>query len=243
MFRIVKFLKDLLFRIPFLLIFYPLSKVFNFIAHFNKLTLWIYKNKKGLIYCDFFSPVRDYQKRFKLYQAVADHFELDKKKVTYLEFGVAAGSSFRWWIEKNNNPESSFFGFDTFAGLPEDWGGFYSKGDMSADVPAISDKRGKFVKGLFQDTLHDFINAQKELLGSAGAVRVIHMDADLYTATIFALSQVYPYLKKGDIIFFDEFNVALHEFKAFSDFTSAFYVKLKPVASVNNFYQTAFVVE
>ena len=69
------------------------------------------------------------------------------------------------------------------------------------------------------------------------------MDADLYSATIFSLSQLYPFLKKGDIILFDEFNVAMHEFKAYLEFTSNFYIRLKPIAAVNNFYQTAFVVD
>ena len=73
--------------------------------------------------------------------------------------------------------------------------------------------------------------------------KLIHMDADLFSSTIFVLSQLYPYLKNGDIIFFDEFNVANHEFLAFKIFTGSFYVKLRPVGAVNNFYQTAFVVE
>ena len=69
------------------------------------------------------------------------------------------------------------------------------------------------------------------------------MDADLFSSTIYVLSQLHPYLNKGDIIFFDEFNVANHEYQAFRIFTEAFYVKLRPVAAVNNFYQVAFVVE
>ncbi len=73
--------------------------------------------------------------------------------------------------------------------------------------------------------------------------KIIHLDADLFSSTIFVLSQLYPYLKKGDIIFFDEFNVANHEFLAFKIFTESFYVKMRPVGAVNNFYQTAFVVE
>ena len=75
------------------------------------------------------------------------------------------------------------------------------------------------------------------------SVKIIHLDADLYSATIFTLSQLYPFLKRGDFILFDEFNVPLHEFKAYDDFISSFYVKLKPIGAVNNFYQTAFVVE
>jgi O-methyltransferase len=55
------------------------------------------------------------------------------------------------------------------------------------------------------------------------------MDADLYSATIFTLSQLYPFLHKGDIIMFDEFNVAMHEFKAYDEFTSNFYINLSPL--------------
>ena len=73
--------------------------------------------------------------------------------------------------------------------------------------------------------------------------KLIHMDADLFSATLFALSQLYPYLQKGDIIMFDEFNVYGHEFKAFRLFTECFYVKLKLISARNNFYHAAFEVE
>ena len=118
----------------------------------------------------------------------------------------------------------------------------YNKGDMASAVPALSDNRGHFLKGLFQDTLTVFLAEKGEMVKKASR-RVIHMDADLYSATAFALSQLYPFLKKGDLILFDEFNVPLHEFKAFLEFTENFYIKLAPVAAVNNFYQTAFIVE
>lgn len=242
MFRLVKFLKNILIVFPLTFIVYPFSRLFLFLFYFNKLIIWIYRNKKGLIYSDFFSIKRDYQKRYKLYQSVAEHFELKNECINYLEFGVATGASFRWWLETNKNPGSVFSGFDTFTGLPEDWGGFYVKGDMRSAQPVLEDKRGEFIKGLFQETLPGFINSKRERLLS-GNRNIIHMDADLYSATLFALSQLYPFIKKGDIILFDEFNVPLHEFKAFTEFTGSFYIKLKPVAAVNNFYQTAFIVE
>jgi len=47
-------------------------------------------------------------------------------------------------------------------------------------------------------------------------------------------------LKKGNLIFFDEFNVTLHKFRAFDDFTRYLYIRLEPIGAVNNFYQTAF---
>lgn len=59
----------------------------------------------------------------------------------------------------------------------------------------------------------------------------------------FVLTQLYPYLQPGDIILFDEFNVPLHEFKAFNEFTKAFYIELKPLGAVNNYLQVAFVVK
>lgn len=242
MFRIIKFVKGILIVFPLSLIFYPFSRLFIFLYHFNAMILWIYKHRRGLILNDFFSIKRDYQKRYQLYEALVNHYGLDKKAVTYLEFGVAHGASFQWWQQKNVNPDSCFFGFDTFEGLPEKWGSFYAQGDMKADIPQSADSRGRFIKGLFQDTLNSFIQEKKDIL-SSGQTKIIHMDADLYSATLFSLSQLYPFIRKGDIILFDEFNVPLHEFKAFREFTTSFYIKLKPVAAVNNFYQTAFEVE
>lgn len=241
MFRIVKFLKNIFFIVPITLIFYPFSRIFPFLYYFNKMLLWIYGNRKGLLYCDFFSWRRDYQKRYRLYEVVSGHFRLTEEPVTYLEFGVASGASFRWWLENNSRDSSRFYGFDTFTGLPEDWGGLYAKGAMSHAMPELADQRARFVKGLFQDTLNRFIRENEELLAGTNR-KIIHLDADLYSATIFTLSQLYPWLRKGDILLFDEFNVPLHEFKAYLEFTRAFYIRLKPVAAVNNFYQTAFIV-
>ncbi|MBM3432169.1 MAG: macrocin O-methyltransferase [Bacteroidetes bacterium] len=242
MLSIIKFLKDFLLFFPATLLFAPLSKIFIFIGHFNKLINWIQKNKRTVLYSDFYSPIRRYEKRFELYRFLVEHFQLTKEPILYLEFGVATGSSFRWWTDQNKHEGSLFVGFDTFEGLPENWGGIYKKGDMSASTPVLDDIRTRFVKGLFQDTLYDFLEEHDTVLKSSPK-KVIHLDADLYSSTAFTLSQLVRYLKTGDLILFDEFTVALHEFKAFSEFTSTFGIKLTPVAAVNNFYQTAFVVD
>lgn len=184
---------------------------------------------------------RKYEKRYSLYKFVNEHFKLAQKEILYLEFGVANGYSFKWWLENNTHVESRFFGFDTFDGLPEKWGGFYNKGDMRSPIPAITDQRSFFYKGLFQDILHPFLKEKTRILDKA-ETKIIHLDADLYSATAFVLTQLYPYLKPGDIIMFDEFNVPLHEFKAYQEFISISYLKLTPVAAVNNFYQVSFIV-
>ena len=238
--KIIKFFKDFLLWSGILRLLSPFNHLFFFLRNFNVLRSWISEaNRTDLLINDFYSWKRDYPKRYILYNTVAAHFELGTKEILYLEFGVASGSSFFWWMKKNTNPGSVFRGFDTFEGLPEDWGGF-KKGAMAFEQVQMNDGRAEFIKGIFQDSLFPFIESNKNLLQARS--KVIHMDADLFSSTIFVLSQLYPYLRKGDIIFFDEFNVANHEFLAFKIFTEAFYVKLRPVGAVNNFYQTAFVV-
>jgi hypothetical protein len=68
------------------------------------------------------------------------------------------------------------------------------------------------------------------------------MDADLYTSTLFVLTSISPILNKGDIIIFDEFNVPMHEFKAFSEWIKAYYIQYEVIAAVNNYYQIAIQI-
>lgn len=238
--RIIKFTKDFLLATRLLQIFQPFNKLFGFIYNFNLLTSWVHKNKKAqLLTNDFYRPVRHYDDRLKSFTAIADHYHLTDTPVCYLEFGVASGNSFKWWLATCRNPASRFHGFDTFEGLPESWGVF-DKGDMQSPIPEVNDNRASFYKGIFQDTLNGFIDTHRDELTNTR--KLIHMDADLFSATLFALSQLYPYLKKGDIIMFDEFNVYDHEFMAYRLFTECFYVNLKPISAQNNFYHAAFEV-
>ncbi|HVG41199.1 MAG TPA: TylF/MycF/NovP-related O-methyltransferase [Chitinophagaceae bacterium] len=182
-------------------------------------------------YNDFFQETWDYQRRYTLYEEIGKVENLFKEPIDYLEFGVAGGYSFKWWLEKNKNEISNFYGFDTFEGLPEDWGGF-NKYSMSYKLESldISDKRASFYKGLFQQTLIPFLenyeNKNKKL---------IHLDADLFSSTIFTLSQLYRFLKPGDILLFDEFAVPQHEFLAFKIFTESFYVDYEVIGAANNY--------
>ena len=162
----------------------------------------------------------------------------DATRGNYLEFGVGRGNSLRWWSENNINPKSVFWGFDTYEGLPEKYG-TYNVGTFSlqGNFPDISDIRIQFIKGLFQDTLLNTIpkiDFEKKI--------IIHIDGDLYSSALFSLSILYPYLKKGDLIIFDEFVVPLHEFRAFDDFLKSFYLKLEPIGAINNYLQIIFEI-
>ncbi|HEX3768982.1 MAG TPA: hypothetical protein VHT72_11425, partial [Puia sp.] len=117
--RIIKFFKDFLLWSGLLRLFSPFNGLFFFLRNFNVLRFWISRaNSSSLLINDFYSWKRDYQKRFILYDTVAANFNLETKEILYLEFGVASGSSFFWWMKKNTNPGSLFRGFDTFEGLP-----------------------------------------------------------------------------------------------------------------------------
>jgi O-methyltransferase len=110
---------------------------------------------------------------------------------------------------------------------------------MKHEIMKSDDDRHRFIKGIFQETFLKFINDNAEELRSKKR-KIIHLDADLFSSTLFILSQVYPYLKKGDILIFDEFSVANHEFFAAEIFQKCFYIKLEPISAINNFYQVIF---
>ena len=206
---------------------------FNFLGHLSQLSRWI-ANNNDIAFTSFPNKNFDYTNRKLLHQYLLEN-EIGDEPIDYLEFGVAQGKSFRWWIANSKHPDSRFYGFDTFTGLPEDWGPF-KKGAMSngSEPPKIDDPRGEFFTGLFQQTLYPFLKKYP-----LERKKVIHLDADLYSATWFVLASLSPYLKKGDLILFDEFNVPLHEFKAFKEWSESFYIDYTVIGEVNNFYQMA----
>jgi hypothetical protein len=212
----------------------------NITVNTLNLSQWIRRqNKKKIHFNDFFSWKRDNNKREKLYEFVINQQYLNSFVIDYLEFGVAAGNSFKWWVNHLENKDNRFFGFDTFDGLPENWGMFYKAGELNSEIPCIDDDRVLFIKGLFQETLPEFL--QNNTI-EKNRRKVIHLDADLFSSTLFVLTSLAPYLNKGDIFFFDEFNVPNHEFLAFKMFTESYYIKIEVLGAVNNFYQVAFIV-
>ena len=144
----------------------------------------------------------DYENRNVMYQCINDRFAR-KAPIDYLEFGVAGGVSMKHWLDINPNPESRFYGFDSFEGLPEDWTASSPKGSFSQEgiVPDLQDKRVRFIKGLFQETVEPFLRIFKPR-----NKLVVHMDADLYSSTLYCLMHLNRHLLPGSIILFDEFN-------------------------------------
>lgn len=206
--------------------------------YMSKLSKWRKETPvKG--YNDWYQGDWDYNRRIKLYEAISQQEGLAHAPIDYFEFGVCGGYSFKWWLQHNAHPDSFFFGFDTFEGLPEAFGPF-GKGSMAVALESldINDPRASFYKGLFQDTLVPFLDNYKN-----EKRKLIHMDADIFSATIFSLSQLYRFLNDGDIILFDEFAVPKHEFMAFKIFTESFYVKYEVIGAANNYLFVAIKIK
>jgi O-methyltransferase len=184
--------------------------------------------------------VEKFDDRIQLYAAVNQRS--GNSAITYLEFGVWKGETLAAWTKINTNEASRFYGFDSFEGLPEDWGhafGTTKKGAFGTDgaVPTIADTRVTFVKGWFQHTLRKFL-ADTPLIHPI----VLHNDSDLHSSTQYTLSMLDPFLQADDIIIFDEYEAAAHEYLAWQQYQRAFMRNAKCIAMSDRWTQAAFVM-
>lgn len=132
------------------------------------------------------------------------------------EFGVWRGVSVNFIAKLTGN---TVYGFDSFEGLPEQWGGdHWKKGDFAlSSIPKVR-SNVTLVKGWFNETLPPFLKEHK------GQVGFLHIDSDLYSSckTVFELLE--SRLGPGSVIVFDEyFNFPQWEegeHKAFQEFLS-----------------------
>ncbi len=213
-----------------------LSPVFFHLYYLTLFSRWCSEHR-DIPYREFHPPLPDNRTRTNLYRFLLDHEHLDGA-IDYLEFGVASGDSIRWWVENNRDPASRFVGFDTFVGLPDDWGA-YKKGHFStgSKTPDVGDDRCAFETGIFQDTLRPFLER------FAGTRRkVIHIDSDLYTSALYVLNTLAPYMNKDDVIIFDEFGVPTHEFRAVMDFFGSHRLRYAVLGAVNNYLQVGLKI-
>ena len=148
---------------------------------------------------------------------------------TILEFGVWKGVSINFFAK--HSPGASITGFDSFEGLEEDWfGHIRTKGflDVGGVLPSVPGNV-QLIKGWFQSTLPSF-------LGTFGEqkISIVHMDADTYTPTKYALQMLAKNLKPGTIVIFDEYfgysSWRIHEFKAWQEIVSEHNLKYKYLA-------------
>ncbi len=181
-------------------------------------------------------PVRFGDRPF-LYDYVATFVQ---EPVTYLEFGVFKGATLRHWSNLLKHPVSVLHGFDSFEGLPETWSHFVDKETLNVggQMPQFEDKRVKLYKGWFSNSLPPYLRESPP----AGRL-VVHLDADLYSSTIFVLEQLKPFLTPGTILVFDEFFDRDHELKAFTEFLQSFPMGIECLGATRALTQVAFRIK
>ena len=133
-----------------------------------------------------------------------------------LEFGVYTGRSINLIAERIPLGEI-VFGFDSFAGLPQDWRPGFGKGAFATAIPEVR-PNVRLVVGLFEDTLPPFLAAH------AGPTSFIHVDCDLYASTRTVLDLCRDRIGAGTVIVFDEYcnypGWQAHEHRAFLEFVA-----------------------
>jgi len=155
----------------------------------------------------------------------------------WLEFGVATGRTINIIAQK---AEGIVFGFDTFSGLPEDWGDHAVSGAYSQDgKPPQVAENVELVIGLFQDTLEKFLEKYPY------PVAYIHIDCDLYSSTKYVLEKLESRIVSGTVISFDEiWNQPLcldSEMKAWLEFVEKTGIKYKWI-SRTEYEQASLIV-
>jgi len=131
-----------------------------------------------------------------------------------LEFGVYRGGTLNYIADQL--PKRTIYGFDSFEGLPGDWYDGRPKGTFKVTrLPRVR-KNVKLIKGLFQETLNPFLQA------NSGDVSFIHIDSDLYSSAKTILTELERRIQPGTVITFDDyFNYPgwkNGEYKAFMEF-------------------------
>ena len=145
------------------------------------------------------------------------------RKGVCLEFGVGGGASINFFSKRL--PGLSFFGFDSFFGLKEDWSGTWvAKGHFSRSgvAPKINKNVG-LVSGWFDRTIPVFLEKNPELVSD---LCFIHIDSDTYDAAKTVFYELGEHIKPGMFILFDELigypNWKNGEFKALNEARSKF---------------------
>jgi hypothetical protein len=173
------------------------------------------------------------QTRTELFDLIARR--VADRPVLYLEFGVAAGDSMRYWARALRHPQAHLHGFDSFEGLPSRWTwrrpkGYFSTGGVPPEIP---DPRVRFFKGWFEQTLLDYRPPDHASL-------VVNMDADLYSSTAFVLGHITDLLRPGALIYFDEFNHRADELRAFDEFIERTGMRFQLIGATRGLAGVAF---
>ena len=141
-------------------------------------------------------------RQIREHRFLAPETPLRDQSVVLLEFGVAWGYSTDYFLRHLNGVDYEYHGFDTFRGLNLPFREFEAGAfDNDGQPPNIADSRLVWHIGDVAETLRED-NARSLMAVSKRIICLL--DLDLFKPTTHVLRVVTPYLKKGDILYFDE---------------------------------------
>jgi Methyltransferase domain len=163
--------------------------------------------------------------------------EVSSDEGLFLEFGVYKGNSINRLAKIK--PNVTFYGFDSFVGLPEHWRPGARRHTFSTDgeLPPVR-TNVKLIRGFYADTLPAFLAAYANK-----TISFMHVDCDLYSSTKTILAETKTLLVPGTIIVFDEYFNAPEwreeEYKAFMEFTAEGKIGFKYIGYIRTGSQVA----
>ena len=180
----------------------------------------------------YFEPYLDkivmFKKKEDLWKFALSKIE---KNQNVFEFGVFKGESINFM--SSIRPDLNFFGFDSFEGLQEDWGGSEfrkSHFDLKGNLPKVN-SNVKLIKGWFNKSLPDFLKNFNSIIS------LINIDCDTYESSKEILMILEKQIISGTIIIFDEYfgypGWEYGEKKAFIEFVEKRNLKYTYLAIAN----------
>lgn len=154
-------------------------------------------------------------------EALLNAFQAAKKSQDpvgdYYEFGLFRGYAFLKAFEHSQSvglDSIHFYGFDSFAGLPEATGidqtdGRFFEGQFACSKENVLNNlssngmdmsRVTLIEGFYEDSLTEALKEKHDFKPAS----VVLMDCDLYSSTAHALAWIDNYLQDGTILLFDD---------------------------------------
>lgn len=167
---------------------------------------------------------------------------VDPALTCWVELGVGSAASTLQICEiaERNGLTMTLHGFDSFKGLPEDWGGEAKAGDYAFPVAKPDLPNVRIHPGWFDEAI---VSALPELAGQIGFV---HVDCDLYSSTTSAFRILGERLRTGTVIQFDEYWNYLEadegEMKAFREFVAERALGFRYLGYNANYMQASVVL-
>jgi hypothetical protein len=161
--------------------------------------------------------------------------ERSKKVGLVMEFGVYKAKTLNYIADKikKSAPEKHVWGFDSFAGLPSDWTGYFitkETFDLHGYVPPVR-SNVRLVKGFFDKSIDKWLESKSN---ADATISLLHVDSDIYDSCVTILEKLKQFIVPGTFILFDEYfnypNWKKHEYLAFQEFCGKYGVKYEYLA-------------